>query len=159
MTNKLLMFSYGMNTNLEGMSYRCPTATVLGPATLPDYEFRFRLHADIEPKSGAEVHGVLWEISEDDLQALDMLEGYPNYYTRLTVEVIHNNELVEAVVYMMTDQTYQEDPHLEYLDCCIQGYTDNGLQIDQLEAAYNDALHETMYKKNEHYIVENNDVW
>jgi gamma-glutamylcyclotransferase (GGCT)/AIG2-like uncharacterized protein YtfP len=151
--------AYGMNTNLNGMQRRCPTAQVLGPATLSNYRLRFRLHADIEPKIGSEVVGVLWEISEDDLTALDMLEGYPTYYTRLTVPVIHDDKTVDAVVYMMTDQTYEEDPHLEYLDCCIQGYTDNGISIDQLEEAYNSALHETVIKNNRQYVVENNSVW
>ena len=150
------MFSYGMNTNLKGMSHRCPTATVLGPAILPDYQFRFRLHADIEPSPGAEVAGVLWNISEDDLYALDILEGYPTYYTRFTVQVIHNNETVDAIVYMMTDQTYEEDPHLEYLDCCIQGYEANGLNINQLEEAYNSAFQVTSGQKKPRYVVDIN---
>lgn len=138
--------AFGMNTNLNGMSHRCPTATVLGPAILPDYKLKFRLHADIEHRVGSEVVGVLWEISEHDLEELDQLEGYPTYYTRKFVEVWHNDQWIDAVVYMMTDQKYEREPDRGYLDCCIEGYTSNNISIDQLEEAYYSSIYTNQYK-------------
>lgn len=134
--------AYGMNTNLSNMKWRCPTAVVLGVVTLPDHELKFRLHADIQESLGSTVTGLLWEISEKDLEELDTLEGYPTYYIRKTVTVLHNDQLVNAIVYQMVDQSYEAEPHLEYLDCCIQGYDANGMSINQLEAAFNSALFE-----------------
>lgn len=134
------MIAYGMNTNLAGMRQRCPTATLIGSAVLPNHKLKFRLHADIEPDVTSDVVGVLWEISEDDLVELDALEGYPTYYTRKTVEVCHNGSWVDALVYMMNDQGYEKEPDRNYLDCCIEGYSANNISINQLEDAYYSAL-------------------
>ena len=59
---KKYYFAYGMNTNLDEMSYRCPTARPLGYATLLNHRFRFATHADVVPALESVVHGVLWEI-------------------------------------------------------------------------------------------------
>ena len=37
-----LYFAYGMNTNKDEMSYRCPSAKPLGLAVLPGYRFEFK---------------------------------------------------------------------------------------------------------------------
>ena len=80
-------FSYGMNTNSTQMARRCPDSVCLGPARLPNYQLVFRGVADIEPAPDTWCDGVLWEISERDLDALDVLEGYPWHYTRFSVLV------------------------------------------------------------------------
>ena len=80
-------FAYGMNTNLDEMARRCPGSTSLGSAWIDDYELCFRTHCDIEHKPGARTYGVLWDINLDNLRALDVLEGYPHYYTRFDVKV------------------------------------------------------------------------
>ena len=98
-------FAYGMNTNLDGMSGRCPTAVCLGPAWIDGYEFVFRTHADIAKSPGSVCHGVLWDITKEDLQSLDMLEGYPYYYTRFRVRVNLGDHFVYAL-------TYQKNPYL-----------------------------------------------
>jgi gamma-glutamylcyclotransferase len=76
----MLYFAYGMNTNPGEMAHRCPGATSLGHARLINHAFRFAQHADVELTSDSFVDGVLWEINEQHLAALDLLEGYPHYY-------------------------------------------------------------------------------
>jgi len=71
MNNFQLYFAYGMNTNQEEMAYRCPGAHSLGHARLIDHAFRFAVHADVVPCSGSYVDGVLWSITDQDLDHLD----------------------------------------------------------------------------------------
>ena len=82
-------FAYGMNTNLHEMAFRCPEAVSLGMATLPGYEFRFAVHADVLANPDFDTDGVLWEISDNCLKSLDMLEGYGYYYERKKIGRAH----------------------------------------------------------------------
>lgn len=63
---KPLYFAYGSNINLDQMRYRCPDATVYGQAVLDNYDLRFRGSgvATVEPKEGACVYGLLWELTD-----------------------------------------------------------------------------------------------
>lgn len=73
-----LYFAYGSNINLEQMAHRCPDARLMGPVTLEDYELRFRGHgfATVAPGKGGVVHGLLWKLTPQCEQALDLYEGY-----------------------------------------------------------------------------------
>ena len=125
-------FAYGMNTNLEQMAARCPGAVCLGPAWINDYALVFRYCADIEPAAGNWCDGVLWEITDDDLVALDALEGYPYHYTRFSV-VVHTDRGSEtALVYQMTDQSYEQPPSNHYFNTVYEGYEQNSVDTHQL---------------------------
>lgn len=132
--------AFGLNTNVYDMSNRCPSAQLIGKAVVPDYQLKFRYHADIESAPGKNLEVCLWEITDEDLKCLDALEGFPTYYTRLTVPVIYNSQSFESLIYIMNDQSYEEVPHKSYLGLCIQGYTENSMDVSQLEIAYNSAL-------------------
>ena len=132
---KHLYFAYGANTNIASMDYRCPTATCLGAAKLHGYLFQFRLHADVEPNDDTHVSGVLWEVTDYDMESLDKFESYPIYYNRAQVKVDHNGRIVTAWVYFMNDQNHIQHPHDWYLKTCVEGYLDNGLMLDQIENA------------------------
>lgn len=134
----MLYFAYGMNTNKEQMSWRCPKAVSLGAAELPEYELAFRTHADITVVPGSSMEGVLWEITEDCLAALDQLEGYPTYYTRYTVDVFHENTWKKALVYKMNSGDLQT-PSAGYLRMLVEGYSDHGVNLQQLYQAVDDA--------------------
>lgn len=128
-------FAYGMNTNLDEMARRCPTAVCLGSAWIDNYEFVFRTHADIEHSPGSRCYGVLWDIDDACLKSLDMLEGYPYYYRRFRVRVKQDNKFVYALVYQMNDQTYVRQPSAGYLDMVTEGYKVNNVPADQIERA------------------------
>ena len=70
---KPLYFAYGSNINLDQMQYRCPDATVYGQAVLDNYDLRFRGSgvATVEPKEGACVYGLLWELTDKCEASLD----------------------------------------------------------------------------------------
>ena len=123
-----------MNTNLDEMAARCPGAVCLGPAWINDYALVFRYFADIEPSAGRWCDGVLWEITDDNLQALDRLEGYPWHYTRFTVVVHTDRGSDTALVYQMTDQSYEQPPSGHYYNMVAEGYQQNSVPTDQLVA-------------------------
>ena len=130
-----LYFGYGMNTNKYQMASRCPTAKVVGPAILPGYKFAFRGHADVELDWESQVEGVLWDIGDQDLIALDRLEGFPTYYLRQRAWVESENGYGVAWVYMMNDQDYVSNPSKGYYDMCFEGYTQHNVPTEQLTNA------------------------
>ena len=84
MTEKNLYFAYGANMHPGQMAWRCPKALASTSFVLQDWALKFYSHATIEPRRGAEVAGVLWEITPECESSLDAFEGYPSYYTKRT---------------------------------------------------------------------------
>jgi len=123
-----------MNTNLDQMTARCPGAVCLGPAWIEGYALVFRHFADIEPAAGNWCDGVLWEITDDNLVALDQLEGYPYHYTRFSVVVHTDRGSDTALVYQMTDQSFEQSPSAYYYNMVTEGYVQNSVPVDQLIA-------------------------
>jgi gamma-glutamylcyclotransferase len=128
-------FSYGMNTNLSSMAMRCPKAVSLGAAVLPHYQFEFKSFATVTPKMSDQVHGVLWEISEDCEKSLDRLEGYPTYYGKINVWVEHEGEMVPCMTYLMYPEEEVNYPSDSYVQMLEEGYTSHGISLDQINHA------------------------
>jgi len=83
-------FAYGTNMNYEHMRRIAGRHfTVLGVATLPDYEFGIdqRGYNNSRPKKGSKVWGVLYEVDDECIAALDNYEGYPEVFGRIEVTV------------------------------------------------------------------------
>lgn len=153
----MLYAAYGMNTNLEQMAYRCPAAISLGAAELPDYELVFRGCADIHPTPGSQMDVVLWNITEECLAALDLLEGYPSMYTRYEVEVFHDGAYKTALVYKMNSDGIFP-PSAGYLRMLFEGYSVHGADVQQIyravdEAEAHYALVEARYDKDRDNVV------
>ena len=132
MNNRQLYFAYGMNTNQEEMTYRCPDAQSLGHARLIDHAFRFAYHADVVPCAGSYVDGVLWSITDQDLASLDQLEGYPIYYGRDRVRVSQGSRIVLAVCYSMQPGQPDTLPSTRYMDMVLEGYAQHRIPTEQL---------------------------
>ena len=105
MKSPILYFAYGSNMNPIRMAQRCPGAITLGVGVLRNYRLAERLYADIDFQEGAEVHGVLYLISEQNLRSLDAREGYPKVYRRMWLDVEFEGETYLAVTYEMTIMT------------------------------------------------------
>ena len=126
-----LYFAYGMNTNREEMAYRCPSAVALGKAILPGYRFEFKSFATIVPSPGESVEGVLWTITETDESALDILEGYPEFYDKRHVKVQQGIDYI-AMTYIMNPREKNYAPSDGYYSMVSQGYQSFGLSQQQL---------------------------
>ena len=127
-----LYFAYGMNTNRDQMAIRCPRAVPIGKATLQGYRFEFISFATIVPDPKESVEGVLWTITDSDELALDMLEGYPEFYNKKTVLVEYNNQPYIAMTYIMNPREQNYPPSDSYYRMVSEGYQQFGLSQQQL---------------------------
>jgi hypothetical protein len=138
-------FAYGSNMNLKWMEERCPGSRPLRIATLHDYLLSFRYPStswpgggacDIVRRKGSLVWGVLFEVSEADLQALDDYEDVAQGgYRRLPVTVSSEGFLHNAISYEVVEKLPQNlKPVDEYLDLVIAGAEQNGLPRGYIES-------------------------
>ena len=130
------MFSYGMNTHIASMMLRCRRAKLLGKATLPNYRLEFRYHLDIGSSKFDFVEGALWQIDPEDLELMDQVEGFPEYYTRYKLEpYIHYHNVYPAWTYFMVNKSPLMFPDQRYLDLVVEGYANNDINMSQLDYA------------------------
>lgn len=127
-----LYFSYGMNTNPEEMAYRCPNSQAIGRVTLPGHRLEFKTHATIAVEPNQDMQGVLWRITDTDEQMLDILEGFPKYYTKKTVTVWRDDVEYIAMTYVMDPKSQIRAPHSSYYNTLSEGYLHFGLDQSQL---------------------------
>ena len=137
-----LYFAYGMNVNLKKMARVCPDAYVVGPAVLEDYELLFHGNTagngleTIARKTGSKVHGVLWRITQEGENSLDVYEGYPNLYNKRQV-LVHdrNGREFSVMAYVMADDRFPQTarPSSYNYKVILEGYQQNGLPIAALK--------------------------
>jgi len=108
----MLYFAYGSNMEVCEITEPCPSADFRCTATLRDHRIAFtRMSrrrgcgvADVLPEKGHDVWGVVYDIPEPELPALDAKEGYKlgrakNAYVRRDVTVYEaGNQLKPMVV-------------------------------------------------------------
>lgn len=144
-TKARLYMAYGSNLNLTQMALRCPTAKVVGKSELKGYELLFRgghrgAVATVEPKEGSTVPVLIWKIQKKDEAALDLYEGYPNFYGKEMLEVELDGRNVSAMAYIMTPGHSFGVPSDYYIDTIEQGYETAGFDTqvltDAIERAY-----------------------
>lgn len=133
----MLYFAYGMNTNSQGMAQRCPGAVAFGRARLLQHRFRFSGPADVQVDHRCEVNGVLWDITKNCLQSLDILEGFPYFYNRKWAQVDFQGRVYKAMVYYMQPGNRNAPPSNGYFDCVLEGYQEFGVDTRQLWQAKN----------------------
>jgi gamma-glutamylcyclotransferase (GGCT)/AIG2-like uncharacterized protein YtfP len=129
---KTLYFAYGSNMNQHQMAARCPDAEVIGKVSLEGYRLAFRSSgvATILLEEGGRVEGVLWRISAEDEQRLDIYEGYPRLYGKEEIEVkLPDGCLVQTMVYTMNPPYCQQPalPPMSYLIGILEGCAQNGV--------------------------------
>lgn len=138
--HKTLYLAYGSNLNLQQMAGRCPTAKVAGAAVLKDYRLLFRgAHAGavatVEPRKGASVPVLLWELTPFDEAALDRYEGFPYLYRKERVNVKLHRKTVTAMVYIMNEGRPLGTPSCYYYNVIREGYKSAGFSEKILKAA------------------------
>jgi hypothetical protein len=132
----MLYLAYGMNTNIDQMASRCPGSVSIGRVDIPDYRLVFRGVADIEYSPGDTLQTVMWDITPACEDALDMLEGYPTFYTKKYLQVEIGRKSYEAMVYQMVgDRLDYSHPSSYYQQMLEEGYQDHGLDINQIYEA------------------------
>ena len=148
---KKYYLAYGSNLKIAQMQFRCPDATVVGTAVIPDYELLFKgsltgAYLTIEPREGSQVPVGVWEVSLVDELRLDRYEGFPSFYykkeMRIPVKDIRTGKakLHDAFVYIMHEDRKLGVPTSFYMRTCLEGYKDFGFDTDFLLAAYDKSL-------------------
>lgn len=135
-----LYVSYGSNMNIKQMNDRCPNAIIQAKGFLEDYKlvFRGKGHANIEKTPSSIVPIVMWQITKSCEDALDIYEGYPNYYTKRMIDINIDDRQVKALTYVMTNEYENKvnNPTKEYYSIIEQGYIDNEIGLSYLRTAY-----------------------
>jgi gamma-glutamylcyclotransferase (GGCT)/AIG2-like uncharacterized protein YtfP len=138
MKTKTHYLAYGMNTNLNSMRWRCPSAESLGKVTLDDHRLVFKRFCDAEYTPGHAMECALWTITEDCERSLDKLEGYPEFYNKKEVTVKYNNKNVRAMIYFMPPGFDLDVPGEGYLNTVTEGYSQHSMDILQIVNALED---------------------
>ena len=132
----MLYLAYGMNTNIDQMASRCPGSVSIGRVDIPDYRLVFRGVADIEYSPGDVLQTVMWDITPACEDALDILEGYPTFYTKKYLKVDVNGKMYDAMIYQMVgDRLDYSHPNSYYQQMLEEGYQDHGLELNQIYEA------------------------
>lgn len=134
-------FAYGSNMNPAQMAARCPAHRVIGLAALREYQLVFPLYSNeweggvgsVQRHHGGTVWGVLFDLSESDLAALDQFEGFRgpgdehNVFdrTQFTVELVRPDDgsfprRVRADAYVARPSN-PSPPSRRYLDTILEG--------------------------------------
>lgn len=136
--NRKLYIAYGSNLSVQQMAYRCPEATIVGPAILKGWKLVFRTHADIQPCEGSYVPVLVWSITDADERRLDRYEGYPYTYIKknISVTLSQNDETILAMAYVMIKgRKAALPPAKHYYDIIAEGYDRFGFDRTILENA------------------------
>ena len=143
--------AYGSNLSVEQMLCRCPDAVYVGTAEVEDYRLLFKgsqsgSYLTIEPKKGRSVPVVVWKVSYNGEEALDVYEGYPRFYHKQEMDVDVKSlidgkpiGMVRAFVYMMDPKRPLGQPTQNYYRICAEGYDRFDFDPKILERAYKES--------------------
>lgn len=130
-------FAYGSCTNVE--SFRDTLSEVdcqdrfqiLGVGILKDHQLAFTRRSqkwrggvlDILESPGNQVQGLVYELPEEAISAIDKREGAPKYYERIdALEVSLDGNPVTVFTYAVVDKELEEvKPTLEYVRTVFKG--------------------------------------
>jgi hypothetical protein len=153
----MMYFAYGSNLDPERMRQNAPDHQLIGLAALRDHRLLFPRHnekwgggtASLGHAHGETVWGVLYEVSDNDLEVLDRQEGFRgagdqhNLYDRewLTVELTRPDDgsvprRVRAQAYLARPSN-PSPPSRRYLDTILAGARHHRLPdeyVDRLAA-------------------------
>lgn len=124
-------FAYGSNTALRYIREYCPSASLVMRASLPNYRIEFRRYSEnlaggistIIANPGYLVHGVLYDISRKDIEALDELEDVPlGIYVRETMLVLGEDGGWHAAdLYRVAKPDGPYTPSRQYVEYMLEG--------------------------------------
>lgn len=136
----VLYFAYGSNMESRQMKVRCPDHKIRGVAQLANYTLAFTRWsrswnsgtADILPQRGAIVHGVVYELSLEDLKRLDKFANYPQAYIRQDVVVEVGGARLPVLTYIAVRNGVFL-PSKKYLDQMTEGACEHSLPEGYVE--------------------------
>lgn len=158
-----LVFAYGSNMHardlgawLQEHGFADATITVLGCGVLPGHELVWNYWsrargcgaANVRPRAGRDLPGLVLAVNDRGLAALDRKEGNGAYYDRGAAPqrvVLDTGESVEAWVYIARPEHVRTDacpPSRAYLTLLLEGAREHGLTTDHIERLQSTAVHD-----------------
>jgi gamma-glutamylcyclotransferase len=139
----MLYFSYGSFLDSETLRRHCPSARFATRAVLPNFDVQFNFMSKtygggvtgVEPAPGKAARGVVYEVSPEEMNHLDTIEGIPEgiYYRQKVLVLDEGGKLLEAETYRTTDPEGPYTPTRRYLGLMIKGAKEQGLDPDYIE--------------------------
>ena len=145
--------AYGSNLNLKQMVNRCKDAKLVGTTILKNFRLAYKGDCDgysyltIEPKEGSFVPLGIYIINVLDEYKLNKYEGYPFLYHKKYINIIVDNKIKKALIYIMNDEFDYHIPSQSYIDICKEGYRDFEFDENILDDAYIYTLENLSKKK------------
>ena len=122
-------FAYGSNLDLIQMNKRCPSSKIISKGSLSDYRLDFNRYssgwgggvADVIPVKGSQVWGLIFELSDTDMDSLDFYEGCyknrPSLYERSKVVInTPKGPIPDVWLYTVVEKQKFEAPTAKYLE-------------------------------------------
>lgn len=124
-------FTYGSNMSVPRIIKRGINPSTGNVGILKGWELKFNKKASagdwsfaniVENEEGI-VEGIVFGITEDELNLLDKFEGAPKHYRRQKIEVLSRGEIIECITYIAQEEHIVEGllPTKEYLGFLIEG--------------------------------------
>ena len=144
---RLCVFAYGSNVDGDQMHARCPSARLIGTATLPGHALAFAGYsvsraspvATVFACAGLQVPGALFSVTPRDLALLDRYEGVPWMYDRSFTWVrTPRGQRRRAAIYRLQAEQLRLGlgaPDPAYLGQIVTAYRRLGLSEEALEIA------------------------
>ncbi|MDQ3819655.1 MAG: gamma-glutamylcyclotransferase [Acidobacteriota bacterium] len=131
-------FAYGSNLCTNRLRERVPSATFCQKAILYGFTLKFHKRSiDGSAKCNAfytgnntdEVHGVIFDIDEEEKQDLDKAEGRGRGYDQITIKVNTNGGVEEVFTYVANTKAIDDSlqPYSWYKDLVLSGAKEHSL--------------------------------
>lgn len=124
---------------------RCPSAITIGIAEVPGFSLAFcKRSVDTSGKAslvqsgreGDRAFGVVFEVSNSELSALDRAEGAGSRYHRIDdfpVCLIGDGQVIQTVTYSASKREEGLRPYCWYLALVLAGACEHGLERDYID--------------------------
>jgi len=140
------MFAFGSNLDESQMRRRCPSASAIGVATLPNHRlaflgwsaYRAGAVASVLPAAERDVPGLMYRMTRHDVTRLDAYEGGDYRRVRVAVRPLAlgwSSGSLTVETYMMDPKTPEGLPSLDYLGQIAIAYGKLGLPKSALVEA------------------------
>ena len=135
--DKMNYFAYGSNMSTAYIREYCPSAKFILRANLPNFQIEFRRYSEnlaggissIIESPGEMVIGVIYDIDEKEIFALDILEDVPQgIYRRDTFLVLsEDGQWHHADLYRVADPSGPYPPSKRYVEYMVAGAREHNL--------------------------------
>jgi gamma-glutamylcyclotransferase len=138
----IIYFAYGSNMASQRLLQRLPEARRLDVGILSGHQLSFRKNdsglsakCDIELTGDHEdeVIGVVYEISIEDKETLDLIEGLGTGYNEKSVQITTwSGSILSSVTYFAIDIHHNVIPYHWYKQHVLRGAIEHGLPTDYI---------------------------